>query len=207
MQDAEHGVRRGAAAEAELERRLRLAQRAPDTDLGRLLDTARSAVADDLSSTVQFGSDVTIAEAAHRKWQLIHRYMHRLPFRDDPAASRPAQWQRALQLVRPIEDLDLIEWVSSQVDAALSREARARRGLLEERRNEPVYLVLLRHVAARKRQARAELGWAREAEAKGWGTCNVATLGSNVLDLHAASVHSRDNPAYAGPVDGAYRKD
>ncbi len=160
-----------------------------------------------MSSSVQFGSDLDSAEAAHRKWQQIHRYVQRIPFRDDPAAARPAQWQQALAKIRVLDDLDLIEWVQTRVDDARTQAIRDAKGLAEPRRIEPVYIVLLRHIAGKKRQARAHLRWAREAAENGWGTCNEATLGSNVLDLHAASVHSRDNPAYHGPCDGAYRKD
>ena len=192
---------------SELERRLARVERRPGADLQALLEEARAAVAEEMSSPVQFGTDLDMAGAAHVKWQRIHRYLQRLPFRDDPAEPRAAQWRRALALVRPLDDLDLLEWVTIRIDDALSHEIRTRKGLVAPKRHDPVYIVLLRHVAARKRKARAELVWAREAATNGWGTCNAATLGSNVLDLHAASVHSRDNPAYHGPVDGAYRKD
>lgn len=192
---------------SELDRRLTHLGRHPPADIERLLADARAAIADDMSSSVQFGSDLALAEGAHRKWQQMHRYVQRIPFRDDPAATRVARWQVAMAKIRVLDDLDLIDWVQSRIDDARTQAVREQKGLAEPRRTEPVYLVLLRHIAGRKRQARAQLRWAREAAANGWGTCNEATLGSNVLDLHAASVHSRDNPAYHGPCDGAYRKD
>ncbi|MEQ1714327.1 MAG: hypothetical protein ABL908_23415, partial [Hyphomicrobium sp.] len=49
---------------SELDRRLAHLGRHPAADLARLLDDARAAVADDMSSSVQFGSDLDMAEAA-----------------------------------------------------------------------------------------------------------------------------------------------
>lgn len=97
------------AGASELDRRLAHLGRRPSVDLARMLDEARAAVADDMSSSVQFGSEFEMAEAAHRKWQQIHRYVQRIPFRDDTVSTRPAQWPQALAKIRVLDDLDLIE--------------------------------------------------------------------------------------------------
>ncbi len=72
---------------------------------------------------------------------------------------------------------------------------------------EPTYIVLLKGLANKKRKARAALRWAQIARDKGWVACTSATLAENLIALHSASVHSRGNPGYAGPVDGAYAKE
>lgn len=195
-----------AAGVKAVEARIAAAQRKSWRDSPKLLSEAQAAVSFDMSSAMQFGSDVDAASAEHRKWQLIHRYVLLHPFLDDATAPRVRQWQAALGRIRDIGDLDLIEWVLAQADTALAK-AKARSGASDVTdASLPTYLLLLRHVAARKRQARAQLKWARDAEQSGWSTCTTATLGQNLINLHAASVHSRDNPDYAGPVDGAYAR-
>ena len=190
--------------ERSIDRRIEVSARFGVKDLPELLRAVQDAVAADMSSTVQFGADIDAAVAEHRKWQLIHRYVLRTPFHSEPGAPRAQQWQGVLGRVREIGDLDLIEWVIEQADTAIAK-ARTEPARLAETAI-PTYLLLLRHVASRKRQARAQLRWAKDADKSGWSTCTTATLGRNLIDLHAASVHSRDNPEYSGPVDGVYAR-
>lgn len=189
---------------AELERRIAASRRAVD-DARReeLLHAARDAVADAETSQVQLGGEMVETEASHRKWQAVHRYIRAVPYRDDPAEPRPRQWQRAVAMATDIGELDLLAWTVQQVDLAWAEAARKKSGEASEAG--PTYLALLKAVADRKRKARAELTWARTASANGWITCQTSTLGANLIALHAASIHSRDNPDYNGPRDFEYR--
>mgnify|MGYP001172793220 CR=1 FL=1 len=197
--DTQPGIR---AVEEDLGRRLVAAS---PSRARELLEEAKEAVSGDLSSSLQLVDELTHGEAEHRKWQAIHRYVQAIPYRDAAGIPRSRQWQEAMGKVRPIGDLDLIEWVHLKIDTALRLE-RAGRGAAALLRAGPTYLVLLNHVAARKRRARAALSWAQDARDKGWITCTSETLGENLKALHQASIHSRDNPDYGGVADGAYQR-
>lgn len=195
---------------SELERRIAAVRRShTPVDIQRLLTAAQDAVAAEMSSDMQLSDDFVRAEAEHRRWQAIHRFVRAVPYRDDLRQARPRQWQGAMSIAREIGDLDLLEWVVGQVDKAHLEASRGKAaassvGVSEA---EPTYLVFLKAVANKKRKARAALQWAQNAKEKGWITCTSGTLGENLIALHSASVHSRDNPDYQGPVDGAYSKE
>lgn len=189
-----------------VERRIARAQRDyAAEDIAVLLGAAREAIEDDMRTQAQLVDEAVQMLSALRKWQAVHRYIRCAPYRDDPAAPRSRHWQGALALARALGDLDLIEWVVDQTDLAL---ASGRRGLEKETEEgaAPTYLVLLKSVANHRRKARVALKWLETAREKGWATCDSTTLGANLLRLHAASVHSRDNPLYFGPGDGADSK-
>lgn len=192
----------------ELDRRMTAVGRAiGPQERARLLELVRDAIAAEMSSDTQLADEFVRAEIEHRRWQAIHRYVRAVPYRDDFAAPRPRQWQGAMAVARDLGDLDLIEWVVAQIDRAHAEAARRKTSAPAESGTEPTYLVLLKAVANNKRKARAALAWTQTAREKGWITCTSGTLGENLLALHAASVHSRDNPDYVGPVDGPYIRD
>lgn len=198
-----------------LERRLALAERTVDASLrADLLAAAHDAVAADMVSDVQLSDELTSADSAHRRWQAVHRYVRAVPWRDDPTLARPQHWQSAVALARSIGDLDLMEWAVAMADRAHADASRQRRGDSADRATAaaatqapPTYLAFLKEIANRRRKARVSLHWAQTARQNGWITCTTQTLGENLIALHAASVHSRDNPDYDGPVDGAYLKE
>lgn len=174
-------------------------------DIARLLGAAQEAIEEDMRTQAQLVDEAVQTQSALRKWQAVHRYIRAAPYRDDADAPRSRHWQGAMEIARALGDLDLIEWVMDQIDLAL---AAGRRGSEygAEGGAAPTYLVLLKSVANRRRKARAALRWLETAREKGWITCDSTTLGANLLLLHAASVHSRDNPLYFGPCDGADSK-
>jgi hypothetical protein len=172
-------------------------------DIADLLGAAQEAIANDMRTQAQLVDEAAQTLSALGKWQAIHRYIRAAPYRDDPDAPRSRQWQGALALARALGDLDLIEWVVDQIDLALAAGRRGARNEAEEDAA-PTYLVLLKSVANRRRKARAALKWLETAREKGWSTCDSSTLGANLILLHAASVHSRDNPLYFEPCDGAH---
>lgn len=204
----------GAGAErakVELERRIAAVRRSLTTrDIQRLAVAAQEAAAAEMSSEMQLSDDFTRAEVEHRRWQAIHRLVRALPYRDDARQPRPRQWQGAMTIAREIGDLDLLDWVVAQVDKAHLEAARQSATGVKTApagEAEPTYLIFLKAVANKKRKARAALQWAQTAKENGWITCTSGTLGENLIALHSASVHSRDNPDYQGPVDGVYAKD
>lgn len=208
MSDALQGtapVRFSLRGTAELERRIEAAARSlTAAERSALLAEAQDAIGREMSSDNDLADDLARATASHAKWQRIHRFVRAVPYRDLPAESRPRQWQRAVGLARDIGDLDLLEWTVAQADLAWAEVSRSAHTSAQETRVEPTYLVLLKAVADRKRKARAELDWALTARDRGWITCTSGTLGANLIALHAASVHTRDNPDYQGPCDGAF---
>lgn len=198
-------VRFSPRGTAELERRIAAVARSlVASDRAALLAGAQDAIRREMSSDNDLADDFARATASHAKWQRIHRYVRVVPYRDLPAEPRSRQWQRAVALVRDIGDLDLLEWTVAQADLALAEVSRGARAAAPQTRVEPTYLVLLKSVADRKRKARAELDWALTARDRGWITCTSGTLGANLIALHAASVHARDNPDYRGPCDAAF---
>jgi hypothetical protein len=202
LQSEPSELRDGPISTEELDRRISAASPARAREL---LAEAKEAVRDDMSSSLALVDDLARAEAEHRKWQAIHRYIQAVPFRDREGQVRSGQWQQAMAVVRPLGDFDLIEWVHLKIDTSLRLE-QSRRGTAAVQRAGPTYLVLLNTVASRKRRARAALSWAQEAKDRGWITCTSETLGENLKALHQASIHARDNPDYGGHADGAYRR-
>lgn len=183
-----------------LDQRIETAQdRWSKEELESLLEEVHEAIAYEMSSDVQFGSDFEQTEANYKKWQIIHKYVQRIPFQDDPELSRAQNWLAVRKIVLKIEELELIEWVDMKVDSAI-RHSNMSKGM-EAKQAGPTFLVLLNNVASRKRKAHASLNWSQTAqEENGWTSSNTFTLGKNLLKLHAESIHSRDNPNYTGPA-------
>jgi hypothetical protein len=102
-----------------------------------------------MSSDMQLSDDYTRAEAEHRRWQAIHRYYVRaMPYRDDPEAARPRQWQLAMAIAWELLDLWTCwtgwwrRWTAQHAEDARLRRAG---GALVER--EPTYIVFLEGLA------------------------------------------------------------
>lgn len=100
------------------------------------------------------------------KWRAIHNYLHKTPYRDRPGQKRSAQWSAVVDRVRDLGEIELLDWVLLQVDVARNLE----RGIqdMRPRKNGPTFLVMLEHVANRKRKALAILKWVKEADRDGY---------------------------------------
>ena len=112
----------------------------------------------------------TRAELQFRKWRLIHRHIHDTPFHTDQRLARSEQWRAAVDYVRDIGEIELLDWVLQQVEIAGHLEQGIRD--LRPRKNGPCHGLILEHVADRKRKAHAVCRWLRAAR-KGGGAYPV----------------------------------
>ena len=103
----------------------------------------------------------TRAELQFRKWRLIHRHIHDTPFHTDQRLARSEQWRAAVDYVRDIGEIELLDWVLQQVEIAGHLEQGIRD--LRPRKNGPCHGLILEHVADRKRKAHAVCRWLRAA--------------------------------------------
>jgi len=112
------------------------------------------------------GLDVERQALQLAKWRAIHIFLHKTPYRDRPGLSRSQQWSAALDRIRELHETELIDWVVLQVEVARNLE----RGVqdMRPRKNGPTFLVMLEHVANRKRKALAVLKWMRAADRDGY---------------------------------------
>ncbi len=101
------------------------------------------------------------AELAFEKWRLIHKYVHARPFALGSGLARSKEWSLVAQKYAGFGDVELDHWLQMQIDVAQNRE----NGIsdLRERRDGPVYLVVLEYIANKKRTALAILHWAKNA--------------------------------------------
>ncbi len=101
------------------------------------------------------------SELQFRKWRLIQKYVHDTPFGTNARLARSDQWRQAVDYVRDIGEIELLDWVLQQVQIAshLERDIRDMR----PRKNGPCHPLILEYVADRKRKAHAVLRWVRAA--------------------------------------------
>lgn len=100
------------------------------------------------------------------KWRAIHNYLHKTPYRDRPGIRRSQQWVAVVDRIRDLGETELIDWVLLQVDVARNLEKGVQD--MRPRKNGPTFLVMLEHVANRKRKALAILKWVKAAERDGY---------------------------------------
>ena len=115
------------------------------------------------SPAVILGPPHVQAEAAFRKWRILHKYVRHRPFHPDPAAARAEQW-RAVGgwLDENLGDPEVAAWVGEQADIAdnLARGIRDMR----PRKDGPCHCLLLEYVGNRKRKANAVYRFALAAK-------------------------------------------
>lgn len=114
------------------------------------------------------------------KWRRIHLFVHKHPFDVSRIALRAEQWRAALEHVRDIDEMELIDWVLLQAEVADNLHKGIRE--MRPRKNGPCHEVMLEYLANRKRHARAVLQFAEDGTEKG-----LFTLNSNL--------HARTRPA------------
>ncbi|KAB2850329.1 MAG: hypothetical protein F9K44_05240 [Hyphomicrobiaceae bacterium] len=136
--------------------------------------------------------DRDLAEAELRLASLLHRYVHRHGYRDKERVERSAQWQGALARFRSVADRALIDWLLVQIDVACNLA----HGIpdLRPRKDGPTWLVLLEHVANRKRKAKAVLDWLIAADKSGGATATDKTLPEALREMHLRSASEKREP-------------
>jgi hypothetical protein len=107
-------------------------------------------------------SHIARARLDYRKWKLIQDFVRRYPVADRPHLKRREQWQDVVDHVRPLNDLEILDWALQQVDIARHHEAGIQD--LRPHGSGPCQNLLLRHVSGRKQKANLVLKWALAAE-------------------------------------------
>jgi len=110
------------------------------------------------------------AEFEFHKWQLIHKIIHDSPFRVKTNCSRADQWRETLDIIRDIDEMELIDWVLLQIEVAENLA----RGIqdMRPRKGGQCHPLLLEYTGNRKRHALAVLHFARDGEKEGLYTVN-----------------------------------
>jgi hypothetical protein len=132
-------MKRGAAPEA----RVREIRSLMDLDDGAMSHPAR-------------------CESQLRKWRLIHKYVHDVPFTTTARLTRAEQWREAANHIRDLRVTDLLDWTLLQAEVAdnLARGVQDMR----PRKNGPCHALVLEYVRDRKRKALAVYRWALAAD-------------------------------------------
>ncbi len=142
-----------------LMRRARGSVRAADPALQREIERAIAELAAAENRAAPYAERLDLE---FRKWQAIHKYVHRNPFATDERLARSAQWRAVLDYARDLREPEVLDWVLQQVEIAEHHEHGIRD--LRPRKSGPCHPLLLEYVANRKRKALAVLRWAREWE-------------------------------------------
>ncbi len=101
---------------------------------------------------------ITRARLEHRKWKLIQGFVSHHPVTDRPAQTRSQQWRAVAEHVRPLNDLEILDWALQQVEIAAHHEAGIQD--LRPHGSGPCQILLLRHLSGRKQKANYVLKWA-----------------------------------------------
>jgi hypothetical protein len=107
-------------------------------------------------------SHIERARLDYRKWRLIHDFVSRTPISDRPNLIRSAQWRDVVEHVRPLNDLEILDWALQQVEIAVHHETGIQD--LRPHGSGPCQTLLLRHVSGRKQKANSVLKWTLAAE-------------------------------------------
>ena len=103
-------------------------------------------------------SHIARARLDYRKWKLIQDFVTRYPVADRPNLVRSAQWREVVEHVRPLNDLEILDWALQQVEIAAHHETGIQD--LRPHGSGPCQNLLLRHVSGRKQKANLVLKWA-----------------------------------------------
>lgn len=124
------------------------------------------ALLDDLSDTLAAIDRSRMDELSHiararldyRKWKLIQDFVARTPLVDRPHLIRSDQWREVVEHVRPLHDLEILDWAVQQVEIATHHEDGIQD--LRPHGSGPIQNLLMRHVSGRKQKANLVLKWA-----------------------------------------------
>lgn len=110
------------------------------------------------------------AEFEFHKWQLVHKIIHDHPFHVKTNQPRADQWREALNVIRDLDEMELIDWVLLQIEVAENLA----RGIqdMRPRKGGQCHPLLLEYTGNRKRHALAVLHFARDGEKEGLYTVN-----------------------------------
>ena len=116
-----------------------------------------------------------------KKWRLIHKHFHAYSFPTKTRLKRSEQWRNAVQHVRDLNDMEVLDWVLLQAEVAGNIERGVRE--MRPRKNGPCHDLLLEYVRNRKRKAMAVYKWALEADEK--DTATDETLTPAIMERHS----------------------
>lgn len=160
-------------SQEELERRIAATRPQTRSEQAAALARIHAAIDEEtrLKETPQ-GPDSTLHRAGLAKWRLLADWVARNPYRDRQTASRSAHWRTALELMRPLHDTELIDWVALQGEITGNLE----KGIpdMRPRKGGPTSLLVLEFAVKRARKAEALLQWAESAAREGSSTVDSA---------------------------------
>jgi len=162
--------------------RLEARRRPAPSEIATLTGEVRELVErEDAVRADRSAADPARYQAQLDKWRAIHRFLHRMPYRDRAGLKRSDQWAGVMERVRDLGERELVEWVLLQIEVARNRE----KGIpdMRPRKNGPTFLVMLEYVGNRKRKALALLKWAISADRDGWITTGTGPI-SPALQAH-----------------------
>lgn len=118
-----------------------------------------------------------------RKWRAIHKYLHDHPFPTKARVKRSEQWRDAVQYIRDMNELDVLDWVLLQAEVAGYIERGVRE--MRPRRKGPCHELLLEYARDRKRKALAVYKWSMAADET--DTATMDTLTPAILERHSTN--------------------
>jgi hypothetical protein len=169
-----------------------LARPVPPSETRRLAQEIAEAIERRDRIKAEEAKDRELAEAEFHLAALLHRYVHRHCYRDKERDDRSAQWQGSLARLRPVADAALVDWLLIQIEVARNLASGIQD--LRPRKDGPTWLVLLEHVANRKRKAKAVLNWLIAADKSGGATATDKTLPEALREMHLRSASEKREP-------------
>lgn len=101
----------------------------------------------------------------HQKWQMMHEYVRLRPFRVNQRQPRSSQWQEAMNKVRELRDMEVIDWLWQQSDISRNHE----KGIQDVRplRRGTCHEALVEYLKMREHKASVVLEWEEGAQRDG----------------------------------------
>ncbi|MAF94837.1 MAG: hypothetical protein CMM60_03675 [Rhodospirillaceae bacterium] len=145
------------------------------------IDEIRRLIAVEQSPDFKNAPVLAQRELQLRKWRLIHKHLHSHPFPTKTRLSRGEQWRDAINYIRDLGEMEILDWMLLQAEVAYNIE----NGIhdLRPRKNGPCHDLLMEYVNNRKRKALAVYKWV--VAASEGNTATDKTLTPAILKLHS----------------------